>query len=36
MDHIESGYITEEEALRWAKKPDDLKLKLAGFSDSGN
>ncbi len=32
MDHIEKGYVTEAEALKWAKKPDDLKLKLAGFS----
>lgn len=35
MDHIDKGYITEDEALKWAKRPDDLKLKLAGFS-SGN
>lgn len=32
IDHIESGMITEEEAMKWAKKPDDLKLKLQGFS----
>lgn len=32
MDHIDAGYITQDEALKWAKRPDDLKLKLAGFS----
>jgi twitching motility protein PilT len=32
MDHIEAGFITQEEAMKWAKKPDDLKLKLQGFS----
>ena len=32
MDHIEAGRITEVEAMKWAKKPDDLKLKLQGFS----
>jgi len=32
IDHIESGMITEEESMKWAKKPDDLKLKLQGFS----
>jgi twitching motility protein PilT len=32
MDHIAAGIITEEEAMKWAKKPDDLKLKLQGFS----
>jgi len=32
MDHIAAGIITEAEAMKWAKKPDDLKLKLQGFS----
>lgn len=32
MDHIHAGRISEEEAMKWAKKPDDLKLKLQGFS----
>ncbi|PLX67003.1 MAG: type IV pili twitching motility protein PilT [Denitrovibrio sp.] len=32
MDHIAAGRITEAEAMKWAKKPDDLKLKLQGFS----
>jgi len=32
MDHIEAGFITEAEAMKWAKSPDDLKLKLQGFS----
>ncbi|PLX70641.1 MAG: type IV pili twitching motility protein PilT [Denitrovibrio sp.] len=32
IDHIEAGMITEAEAMKWAKKPDDLKLKLQGFS----
>ena len=32
IDHIEAGFITEAEAMKWAKKPDDLKLKLQGFS----
>ncbi|MCD8554305.1 type IV pilus twitching motility protein PilT [Seleniivibrio sp.] len=31
-DHIAAGYITADEAFKWAKRPDDLRLKLAGFS----
>lgn len=32
IEHINAGRITEEEALKWSKKPDDLRLKMAGFS----
>lgn len=36
IQHINGGFITEEEALKWAKKPDDLKLKMSGFSSGSS
>ncbi len=36
IDHVRSGRVTFEEAMKWAKKPDDFALKMRGISSSSD
>ncbi|WP_022851425.1 type IV pilus twitching motility protein PilT [Limisalsivibrio acetivorans] len=36
QDHVKSGMVTFEEAMKWAKKPDDFALKVKGVSSSSD
>jgi len=36
IDHVRSGNVTFEEAMKWAKKPDDFALKMRGISSSSD
>jgi twitching motility protein PilT len=36
IDHVRAGLVTFEEAMNWAKKPDDFALKMKGISSSSD
>lgn len=36
VDQVRSGLVTFEEAMKWAKKPDDFALKMRGISSGGD